>query len=108
MSQATFKGTGVTILLAGNSSTYFDNQGGANIKLSAPTSGKFSGIVISQLSSSIPTSANTVTGGGDMEITGIMYFPNQPISVEGNGTIGDTTHQFAIMADTIAVQGTGQ
>ena len=49
-----------------------------------------------------------MTGGGDMEITGIMYFPNQPIAVEGNGVIGDTTHQFAIMADTISVQGTGQ
>ena len=108
MSGATLKGTGVTILLAGDSSTRFDNQGGANIQLSAPTSGLFSGIVISQLSSSVPDKDNTVTGGGDMEITGIMYFPNQPIAVEGNGVIGDTTHQFAIMADTISVQGTGQ
>jgi len=105
---ATLKGTGVTILLAGDSSTHFDNQGGANIELSAPTSGLFSGIVMSQLSDSIPAKDNTVTGGGTMEITGIMYFPAQPISIEGNGTIGDSTHQFAIMADTISVQGTGQ
>ncbi len=109
-SQSTLQGTGVTIILAGNSSTYFDNQGGANIKISAPTdpTQPFSGIVMAQLDSSIPASPNTVTGGGDMKIVGVMYFPKQPVSIEGNGTIGDTTHQFAIMADTIAVQGTGQ
>jgi len=105
---ATLKGTGVTILLAGDSSTRFDNQGGANIYLSAPTGGAFSGIVMSQLSDSVPDKDNIVTGGGTVEITGIMYFPAQPISIQGNGVIGDTTHQFAIMADTISVQGTGQ
>ncbi len=108
MSGATLKGTGVTILLAGNSSTRFDNQGGANIQISAPTSGVFSGIVISQLSDSVPDKDNVITGGGDMQITGVMYFPNQPVSVQGNGVIGDTAHELAIMADTIDVQGTGQ
>ena len=108
MAGATLKGTGVTILLAGDSSTRFDNQGGANIQLSAPTSGAFSGIVMSQLSSSVPDKDNTITGGGDMQITGVLYFPNQPVSVQGNGVIGDTAHELAIMADTIDVQGTGQ
>ncbi len=42
-----------------------------------------------------------------MEFAGIMYFPKQSIAIQGNGEIGDTTHQFAILADTVSVQGTG-
>jgi hypothetical protein len=104
---ATLKGEGVTILLAGNSSTRFINQGGANIDLSAPATGPFAGIVMAQLPDSIPSKENTITGGGLMDIDGIVYLPKQPLSIEGNGVIGDTTSQFAIMADTVSVQGTG-
>ncbi len=106
---ATLKGTDVTIVLAGSTnSTYFANQGGANIDLKAPTSGPFSGILMTQTTDSSPAPhENTITGGGDMKFSGIMYFPKQPLSIEGNGDIGDTANQFAIMADTIHVQGTG-
>jgi len=105
---ATVQGTGVTILLTGNSDTYFFNAGGANIDLTAPTSGAFAGILMTQTPESLPSpKENTVTGGGVMNFAGIMYFPTQPLSIEGNGEIGDTTRQFAIMADTIHVQGTG-
>jgi hypothetical protein len=43
-----------------------------------------------------------------MEINGIMYFPKQPLKITGNGNIGTTVAQFAIMADTIAIEGNGQ
>ena len=105
---STLKGEKVTILLTGNQTTYFDNQGGANVNLSAPTTGLFAGIVIAQTPDSIPSPhENTITGGGSMDLSGIVYFPTQPLLVTGNGDIGDTTSQFAIMADTINVEGTG-
>ena len=106
---ATLKGDGVTIVLTGSSaSTYFKNNGGANIELTAPSSGPLAGILMTQTEDSSPAPhENTITGGGTMEFTGIMYYPTQPLSIEGNGQIGDTTSQFAIMADTIHVQGTG-
>jgi Flp pilus assembly protein TadG len=106
---ATLLGDGVTILLTGTSaSTYFFNAGGANISLKAPKTGPFAGILMTQTPDSSPSPhKNTVTGGGLMEFVGIMYFPKQPLSIEGNGEIGDSTNQFAIMADTIRVKGTG-
>ncbi len=106
---ATLKGTGVTIVLTGSSaSTYFYNNGGANIEITAPSSGPLAGILMTQTADSSPSPhENTITGGGTMEFSGIMYYPNQPLSIEGNGQIGDTTSQFAIMADTIHVKGTG-
>lgn len=106
---ATLNGTSVTIVLTGSSSsTYFDNSGGANINLTAPISGPYAGILMTQTTDSSPSPhENTITGGGSMKFSGIMYFPVQSLSIEGNGEIGDTANQFAIMADTIHVQGTG-
>ncbi len=43
-----------------------------------------------------------------MEIAGILYFPKQPLKLTGNGDIGTTVSQFAILADTIAIEGNGQ
>jgi len=106
---ATVKGDGVTIILTGDPSTYFINQGGSNLILSAPSTGPLAGIVLAQTPDSIPSPQdNTITGGGTLEISGIVYYPTQPLEITGNGQIGDTTSQFAIMADTIHVWGTGQ
>ena len=64
--------------------------------------------MFAQHPSSIPTKENTVIGGGQMKITGIMYFPKQTLYITGNGDIGTTVAQFAIMADTIKIEGNGQ
>jgi hypothetical protein len=79
-------------------------QAGANINTSAPTAGEFKGFAFAQHPLSIPDSENLIIGGGQMEINGILYFPKQPLKITGNGDIGTTVAQFAIMADTIAKQ----
>jgi Flp pilus assembly protein TadG len=104
---ATLKGDGVTILLVGNSSTRFINQGGANLLITAPSDGPFAGFVITQAPNSIPLKSNEITGGGLMDINGVVYFPKQSLLISGNGVIGDYSSLFAILADTIEVQGTG-
>jgi hypothetical protein len=38
----------------------------------------------------------------------IDYFPKQALKITGNGDVGTTVAQFAIMADTIAIEGNGQ
>jgi hypothetical protein len=40
-------------------------------------------------------------------VNGIVCFPKQPLKITGNGDIGVTVAQFAIMADTIAIEGNG-
>ena len=104
---ATLIGEGITILMVGNSSTRYINQGGANLQLTAPTEGAWAGFVIAQDPASVPTKSEQITGGGLMDINGVVYFPNQPLLISGNGEIGDNSSLFAIIADTISVQGTG-
>jgi hypothetical protein len=107
-SGGTLKGTQTPVLFTGNSDSRLITQAGANIITSARTSGLFKGIAFAQHPSSIPSSENLIIGGGQMEINGIMYFPKQPLKITGNGDIGATVAQFAIIADIIAIEGNGQ
>lgn len=104
----TLKGTQTPVLFDGDDTTRLITQAGANIITSARSSGLFKGIAFAQHPSSIPSAENLVIGGGQIEINGIMYFPKQAIKVTGNGDIGTTAAQFAMIADTIAIEGNGQ
>ncbi len=106
--QGTLKGTHTPILFEGDNTTRLITQAGANIITSAPNSGNFKGIAFAQHPSSIPSQENLMIGGGQIEVNGIMYFPKQKLKITGNGDIGATVAQFAIMADTIAIEGNGQ
>jgi Flp pilus assembly protein TadG len=105
---ATLKGDEVAILFDGDDTTRLVTQAGADIITSARTTGSFRGLAFAQHPSSVPASANLVIGGGDIDINGIMYFPAQPLKVTGNGEIGTNAAQFAIIADTISIEGNGQ
>lgn len=105
--QGRLQGEKVTLLFTGDSSTRVVTQGGADFDISAKTTGPFAGIAIAMHSSVTPDKDNLITGGGYMSIDGIIYFPKQHLSIQGNGVIGEDTDQFAIIADTISVQGKG-
>lgn len=106
---------GVTIVLTGNNQSILYVIANANLNIKAPASGAFAGIAIAQHPSVLPSTrySNTVIGGGQLNIEGIVYMPKQNFYVTGNGA-GTTTNlstsakQFAIVADTITVQGNGQ
>ena len=77
-----------------------DIQGG-NLKLSPPTSGTYKDISIFQGRSN--TNSTKINGNGGLDMTGVLYFPNNPVWVAGNGdTIGTQ-----LIADTIEIAGTG-
>jgi|GEM_PF-1216765 Flp pilus assembly protein TadG len=105
---ATLKGEEVAIVFDGDDTTRLVTQAGADIITSARTTGSFRGLAFAQHPSSVPASENLVIGGGEIEINGIMYFPKQPLKVTGNGDIGTNAAQFAIIADTISIEGNGQ
>jgi Flp pilus assembly protein TadG len=104
----TLKGDKVAILFTGDDTTRLITQAGADIVASARTEAPFRGIVFAQEPSSIPKDENLIIGGGDININGIMYYPKQPLKVTGNGEIGTNAAQFAIIADTISIEGNGQ
>ena len=99
------------ILLFGpsNPGGTLDVQGGGDVWLNAKSEGTFAGIAIAQHPDAVlkNNDEHLITGGGDININGIVYFPTQPLLIAGNGVIGDNASQFAIMADTITVKGTG-
>ncbi|MFW6077304.1 MAG: pilus assembly protein TadG-related protein [Hyphomicrobiales bacterium] len=100
-------GGSVTILFTGGPEARFRNQAGANVDVTAPSSGLFSGIVMASDPATIPTKENTIIGGGYMEFDGIIYYPTQPLYISGNGDLGADSAQFAILADTIDIEGNG-
>jgi Flp pilus assembly protein TadG len=106
----TLMGDEVAILFTGNEETRLVTQAGASIITSARSGADdtFRGLAFAQHPDSVPDSENIIIGGGQIEINGIMYFPKQPLKITGNGDIGTTAAQFAIMADTISIEGNGQ
>ena len=99
-------GGSVTIIFTGGEAR-FSNMAGANVDITAPSEGLFAGIVMAMTPESAPSKSNTITGGGYMEFDGIIYFPTQHLYISGNGDIGADSAQFAILADTIDIEGNG-
>jgi hypothetical protein len=81
----TVNGTGVTLVLLGNSSLSIS---GATVNLSAPTtnttSSDLNGVLIDDQAPNRSNLAVTVNGGGTVALGGTMYFPNVDVTWSGN------------------------
>ena len=104
----TVAGTGVSIIFVGNSNAVLNVQGGGSFTIKAPASGVFAGIAVASHPSVVPSKSNRITGGGTIEMEGVVYFPTQTLAIGGNGKIGVGTKQFSMVADKFAIDGTGQ
>lgn len=83
----------------------FDMNASANLKITAPTTGKWKGMAIYQDRRAVdnaPTgnissnSPNKINGNSSMNITGVLYFPRQQLLYNGNGTGGYQCTQFVV------------
>ncbi|MBB6410905.1 pilus assembly protein TadG-related protein [Mesorhizobium sangaii] len=97
---ANVSGDGVTIYLAGSSRVSMN--GNANVSLSAPTSGTYSGVLMYGDRTSIG-GQSTFNGTAASLLTGALYFPKQQVNYLGNfsGQNGCTQ----VVADTIQWSG---
>ncbi|MBT4769655.1 MAG: hypothetical protein HOO00_03905 [Rhodospirillaceae bacterium] len=102
---ASVSGTGVTIILTnknGGSYGAVDIAGGAVIDLAAPTSGTYSGILFFQHPDAPYSASSTFNfnGGSTMELTGVLYVPNNAIVFSGgNTTTGNCTKIVGLTVD---------
>ena len=84
-SQAVVNGTGVTIVLTGlnGAAGNMHINGGAQLNLSAPSSGAYKGVVLYR---DRRASEQTVkfNGGAGLNLTGALYFPTTNIETMGN------------------------
>ncbi len=80
-----------------------DSNASGQINGTAPTTGKWAGMAIYQDRRAVdnaPTgninssSPNKINGNTTAKITGVIYFPNQQLTYEGNGTGSATCTQF--------------
>lgn len=87
---ASLAGTGVTIILTGTGSDYAlaDVNGGANITLTAPSTGDYAGLVFYQDRNAPTGPDNKFNGGSTMNINGAMYFPRQEVKFTGGNATG--------------------
>jgi hypothetical protein len=85
---AVINGTGVTLVINGNYAIDLNNN--AIINLTAPTSGPTSGLIFFGSRTGIPTVQQTFSNNTIFNLTGAVYFPNQIINFENNGTMAPT------------------
>ena len=88
---AAISGTGVTIFLTGSGSNYatMNTAGNATINITPPTTGDTAGIGIMQdrnAPQNASASANAISGNGAV-VAGVIYFPNQGLTFNGNGNM---------------------
>lgn len=93
-------GNGVFFYLRGNASLVIDN--GANVNLTAPTSGAYSGVVIFQ--DPADTQAMSIAGGSNTSFNGSIYAPSSDVTLS-NGS--NTAIDADLVAKTLTMNGGG-
>jgi Flp pilus assembly protein TadG len=78
---AVLTGSGVTFFLTNGATVQMN--GGAQVTLSAPTSGAYSGLVFYG-DRTQPSAVNKINGNASSTITGAIYFPSQEVDFQGN------------------------
>ena len=103
-SQSTLNATtGVTFYLTGNSSISI--QSGAVVTMKAPTTGTYQGMAIMQDRTTGIGNTNVIKSKGGVNIEGIIYTPQQKLSVEANDDMNTTSNYFAMIVDTLEMSG---
>ena len=104
-SQANIVATGVTIILTGDGTNIgqVDMNGGANIQMSAPTSGPYQGVLFYKDRDSPSSNNDVFNGGASGHFLGAIYMPSQSITLSGNSSF--TTDCLQLVARKIEMTG---
>ncbi|MDB5480329.1 MAG: hypothetical protein JWO83_1382 [Caulobacteraceae bacterium] len=81
-------GAGVTIVLTSSTGSSYANaeiDNGANVTITAPSSGATSGMAIMQ-DRNTPYGTVSIAGGSKMNVTGALYFPTQMVNFSNGST----------------------
>jgi Flp pilus assembly protein TadG len=107
----TLSGSNVTIILTKNLTSSYPTvnvSGAASLNISAPTgnsSNSFNGIAIYQNPNAPGSGVNSIWGSGNLNITGIVAFPNQTLTFTGAGS--DNAPCTILIAKDLTFQGSG-
>jgi hypothetical protein len=93
-------GSGVFFYLTGTASLVIDN--GANVNLTAPTSGTYANILVFQAPAD--TAAMSIQGGSNVSFNGAIYAPSSNVTL-GNGS--GTSIDADLLANSLTMNGGG-
>ena len=97
-------GTGVTIILTGSTPGQISMNGNATLNLTAPTTGPFAKLLLTQSpNASNSTNANVINGNASSTFDGTIYFPKQ--EVKFSGTSGAQTKCAMVVARRVNFEG---
>ena len=99
-------GAGVTFYLTGEDAE-LDFSAEITAELSAPTSGDYAGFLFIQNPASSAGATSKITGGADVDMRGIFYFPTQGLKMSGTGSLFAESHYAMFIADTFELKGNG-
>ena len=101
---ANLSGDGVMFYLAGDKSN-FDLHSGGNWDINPPTSGEYRGIAIFQDRAAMPRDGNKITGGGRLDMRGIIYAINSDLELHGSPQVYIEGAGTMILTNTLSLQG---
>jgi hypothetical protein len=97
---------GVTIVLVGDTAT-IEIQAGAEITLTAPTTGPWAGLAIAVAPQ--PTiQTSTIIGGGELHLDGVVYAPSGKLLITGGGETASLSGNRIFVVNRLEMSGNGQ
>ncbi len=100
-STAELNGSGVTLFLTGGAT--LNINGGADVDLSAPTSGAYAGMLV--FFDRANTGSSTINGGSNFSMVGAIYGAKQNIAFSGNTTGGSAGKCTQVIGYTVDFTG---
>ncbi|MCH8808383.1 MAG: hypothetical protein IH993_00895, partial [Proteobacteria bacterium] len=94
-------GDGVTIYFSQHATSFMNMIGGPNMRLTAPTTGTYAGIVVFGSRNQPPSTRHSFIGNASLFIDGAVYLPSSEMYYQGN-SLGSIT---VAIADRIIVDG---
>jgi Flp pilus assembly protein TadG len=94
-------GSGVTIIAGGGISMTGNNQ----LNLSAPGASATGGAVPGVVLASPSQNGSSITGNARSSITGLIYYPNGPLTFSGNADSSGTSPCLEVIANVVILSG---
>jgi Flp pilus assembly protein TadG len=105
-SGSTIHGEDVTFYFYGHDA-HLNHHSGALIDITAPETGDFRGIAMTQHAASSVGEVSTLSGGPDVRIVGSLHFPTQPLEIAGGADFANISPYMPMIAHSFIVTGNG-
>jgi hypothetical protein len=105
-SGANIHGEDVTFYFYGHDA-HLNHHSGATIDITAPETGDYRGVAMTQDPNSSQLETSTLSGGPNVRIVGSLHFPTQILEIAGGGDFANISPYMPMIAHSFIVTGNG-